>query len=180
MAGEASMREFDFSGRRPEVDPEAFVAEGAVLVGRVVLGKGASVWYNCVLRADVADILIGENANVQDNCVIHVDFDAPTILEANVTVGHGAILHACTIEENCIVGMGATVLDGAVIRRDSIVGAGALVPPRKTYPPGSLLLGAPAKVARTLTEEERKHLVEHALDYVAFGRAYRARGIGRI
>ena len=173
------MTAFDFSDRRPEIHSDTFVAEGARLIGKVVLGAGASVWYNCVLRADVADIVIGENTNIQDNSTIHVDFDVPTVLADHVTVGHGAILHACTVGANCIIGMGAIVLDKAVIPPNSIVGAGALVPPRKTYAEGSLILGSPAVVARKLTAEEIGHLPAHARDYVALWRAIAAGKIGR-
>ena len=172
------MSEFDFSNRLPEIHPETFIAEGARLIGRVILAKGVNIWYNCVLRADIADIVIGENSNIQDNSVIHVDFDRPTILADHVTVGHGAILHACTIGPRCLIGMGAIILDGAVIPPDSIVAAGALIPPRKTYPQGSLILGSPGIVARKLSAEEIGHLAAHALGYVAFGRAYREKGFG--
>ena len=174
------MPEFDFSARRPEIHPDTFVADGARILGRVVLAAGASVWYNCVLRADVGDIIIGENTNIQDNSTIHVDFDLPTVLADHVTVGHGAILHACTVGANCIIGMGAIVLDKAVIPPNSIVGAGALIPPRKTYPEGSLILGSPGVVARKLTDEEIAHLPGHALDYVSLWRAIAAGKIGRL
>jgi len=172
------MTVYDFSSRRPEIDPETFIAEGARVVGRVVLRAGASVWFNSVLRADLEDIVIGEETNIQDNCAVHVDTGLSTRLGSRVTVGHGAILHACTIEDECIIGMGAVILDGAVIRRGSIVGAGALIPPRKSYPEGSLLLGTPAAVVRKLTDEEIRHHADHARQYVAFWRAYRAGGIG--
>jgi len=147
------------------IHPDAFVAEKAIVIGRVILKKGASVWYNAVLRADIADIVIGEFSNVQDNCVIHVDYDTPTILGDYVTVGHGAILHACKIGNNTLIGMGAVVLDRAIIPDNCLVAAGALVPPGKTFPSGTLILGNPAKVARTLTQEEIQHLREHALSY---------------
>ncbi len=169
---------YDFSGMKPEIHPETFIAEGARIIGRVVLARGVSIWYNSVLRADIAAISIGENTNIQDACVLHVDFGLDTVLGAGVTVGHGAILHACRVGDNCLVGMGATILDGAVIPENSIVGAGSLVPPKKTYPPGTLILGSPAKVARTLSEEEIRHLAEHAGLYVSFWKAYAARGIG--
>jgi len=149
----------------PVIHAEAFVADKAVIIGRIVLKKGASVWYNAVLRADIADIIIGEYSNIQDNCVIHVDYDTPTILGDYVTVGHGAILHACKIGDNTLIGMGAVVLDRAIIPGNCLVAAGSLVPPGKTFSPGSLILGNPAKVVRTLTEEEIKHLHEHALNY---------------
>jgi len=173
------MPEFDFSNRKPEIHPDTFVAEGARIIGRVVLAAGASVWYNCVLRADVGDIVIGENTNIQDNSTIHVDFDLPTVLADHVTVGHGAILHACTVGANCIIGMGAIVLDKAVIPPNCIVGAGALIPPRKTYAEGSLILGSPGVVARKLTPEEIAHLPGHAREYVALWRAIAAGKIGR-
>ncbi|MDI6846264.1 MAG: gamma carbonic anhydrase family protein [Candidatus Saccharicenans sp.] len=150
---------------RAIIHPETFVADRAVIVGRVILKKGASVWYNAVLRADIADIVIGEYSNIQDNCVVHVDYDTPTILGDYVTVGHGAILHACKIGNNTLIGMGAIVLDRAIIPDNCLVAAGALVPPGKTFPEGSLILGSPAKVARTLTEEEIRHLRDHALSY---------------
>ncbi|MDI6699007.1 MAG: gamma carbonic anhydrase family protein [Candidatus Saccharicenans sp.] len=147
------------------IHPETFVAEKAVIIGRVILKQGASVWYNAVLRADIADIVIGEYSNIQDNCVLHVDYDTPTILGDYVTVGHGAILHACKIGSNTLIGMGAVVLDRAIIPDNCLVAAGALVPPGKTFPEGTLILGNPAKVARTLTADEIQHLRQHALGY---------------
>ncbi|MCR4397100.1 MAG: gamma carbonic anhydrase family protein [Candidatus Saccharicenans sp.] len=147
------------------IHPEAFVADRAVIIGRVTLKKGASIWYNAVLRADIADIVIGEFSNIQDNCVVHVDYDTPTIIGDYVTVGHGAILHACKIGNNTLIGMGAVVLDRAIIPDNCLVAAGALIPPGKTFPSGTLILGNPAKVARTLTPEEIQHLHEHALSY---------------
>ena len=168
----------DFSDRIPDIHPDTFIAEGVRIIGRVRLKAGASVWYNSVLRADLADIVIGENSNIQDNCTVHVDRGLNTVLVRNVTVGHGAILHACTIEDDCLIGMGAIVLNGAVIKRGTIIGAGSTVPPRKTYPGGTLVLGSPARVARTLTPEEVAHLAAHADGYVEFWRAYKATGIG--
>jgi len=169
---------YDFSDRRPDIHPETFIAEGARIIGRVTLKAGASVWYNSVLRADLADIVIGENSNIQDGCAVHVDTGLDTVLGRNVTVGHGAILHACIIEDECLIGMGAIVLDGAVIRRGTIVGAGSTVPPRKTYPAGTLVLGSSARVVRTLSPAEAGHLAAHADGYVELWRAYKARGIG--
>ncbi len=167
-----------FKDRTPVLHAETFVAEGARLIGRVVMAAGASVWYNSVLRADLADIIIGENTNIQDNCVVHVDSGRATVLGRGVTVGHGAILHACSVGDNCLVGMGAILLDGTVIPRDSIVAAGALVPPGKTYPEGSLILGSPAKVARKLSAEEITKISESAVHYREFWEAYGRGGIG--
>lgn len=167
-----------FKDRAPVLHAETFVAEGARLIGRVVMAAGASVWYNSVLRADLADIIVGENTNIQDGCVVHVDSGRATVLGRGVTVGHGAILHACSVGDNCLVGMGAILLDGAVIPRDSIVAAGALVPPGKTYPEGSLILGSPAKVARKLSAEEIAKIAESAVHYREFWEAYARGGIG--
>lgn len=147
------------------IHPGSFIADKAVLIGRVIIKKGASIWYNAVLRADIADIVIGEYSNIQDNCVVHVDYDTPTIVGDHVTVGHGAILHACKIGNNTLIGMGAVVLDRAIIPDNCLVAAGALVPPGKTFPEGTLILGNPARVARTLTPEEIEHLHQHALSY---------------
>ncbi len=170
----------DFSQMKPEIHPETFIAPGARIIGRVRLARGASVWFNSVLRADIAAISIGENTNIQDQCVVHVDFGLDTVLGSNVTVGHGAILHACRVGNNSLIGMGATILDGAVIPDNSIVAAGSLVPPKKTFPPGTLILGSPAKVARTLSEAEIRDLAEHAALYASFWKAYVEHGIAGI
>ncbi len=167
-----------FDDRAPVLHEETFIGEGARLIGRVVLAAGASVWYNSVLRADLADIVVGENTNIQDGCLVHVDRGRATVLGRGVTVGHGAILHACTVGDNCLIGMGAILLDGSVIPRDSMVAAGALVPPGKTYPEGSLILGSPAKVARKLTAEEIARIGESAIHYREFWEAYVRGGIG--
>jgi len=149
----------------PFLDPETFIAENATVIGRVVLKKGASIWFNAVLRADIADIVIGEYSNVQDNSVIHVDYDVPVIVGNYVTIGHGAILHACKIGNNTLIGMGAVILDRAIIGNNCLVAAGSLVPPGKTFPDGSLILGNPATVVRTLTEAEKDQIVKNAHNY---------------
>jgi len=151
--------------REAIVEPDTFIAENATVIGRVTLKKGTSVWYGAVLRGDIAEIVVGEYSNIQDNCVVHVDYDTPTIIGNYVTVGHGAILHGCTIGDNTLIGMGAVILDRAVVPPNCLVAAGALIPPGKTFIEGSLILGSPAKVARTLTAEEIKNLAEHARDY---------------
>jgi carbonic anhydrase/acetyltransferase-like protein (isoleucine patch superfamily) len=171
---------FDFSQRHPEIDPETFIAEGVRIIGKVVLSKGVSVWYNSVLRADVADIVIGEDSNIQDQCVIHVDLDLPTHLGRGVVVGHGAVLHACSVGDNCLIGMGAVLLDGCRISDNSVVAAGSLVPPGKTYPEGAMILGSPAKVARMLTNEEIGKIALNAVAYKKFWESYKAKGIGVI
>lgn len=125
----------------PSIDPTAFVAENATLVGKVSVGPGASVWYGAVLRADLAAIQVGAGSNIQDNCVLHLDEGMPCLVGEGVTVGHGAILHGCTIEDNCLIGMGAILLNGAVIGRDSMVGAGALITQNTVIPAGVWYLG---------------------------------------
>ena len=147
----------------PEIDAGAWVAPGTVLVGRIVIRGRASVWYGCVLRSDMAgaEIEIGEDANVQDGSVIHVDEGLSCRVGARVTVGHGAILHACAIEDDAMIAMGATVLSGARIGRGSIVAAGAVVPEGMVVPAGVVVAGVPAKVRRETTADDRA-LLEHA------------------
>jgi carbonic anhydrase/acetyltransferase-like protein (isoleucine patch superfamily) len=147
----------------PEIGPDAWVAPGAVVIGKVLLRRGASVWYNCVLRSDIAGaaIDVGEDANIQDGSVVHVDENASCRIGAKVTVGHGAILHACTVEDGAMIAMGATVLTGAKIGRGSIVAAGAVVPEGMDVPPGVVVAGVPAKIRRETTVDDRARL-EHA------------------
>jgi carbonic anhydrase/acetyltransferase-like protein (isoleucine patch superfamily) len=159
-----------FEGARPDIAKAAFVAWNSEILGRVELGEGSSVWYGAVLRADVAEIRVGARSNVQDQAVIHVDEALPCVLGDDVTVGHGAVVHACTVGDRCLVGMGAVILDRAVIGEDSIVGAGALVTQGKAFPPRSMILGSPAKVVRALTDEEVAGLAAHALAYVELAR----------
>ena len=142
-----------------------YIAEGAVIKGNVTLKDGANVWYNATIRGDSSPIIIGENSNIQDNCVVHVDTTFPTTIGKNVTVGHGAILHGCTIGDNSLIGMGAVVLNGAKIGRNAMVAAGALVTQGTVIPDGYLAMGSPAKVRRPLTEEEIAHNIVNALQY---------------
>lgn len=163
----------DFKGFSPQVSSQAFVAETAVICGRVRIAAESSIWYGAVLRGDVGDIEIGEKCSIQDNCTIHCGIETPTILGNSVTVGHNAVLHSCQIEDNCLIGMSAVVLDGARIGRGSIVGAGCLVPENKEIPPHSLVVGVPAKVIKTLTAAKEKELQQHALSYVSLMEDYR-------
>ncbi len=152
-------------GRTPRQAKAAFVAASATVVGDVVLGEGASVFYGAVLRADINAIRVGRGTNIQDNAVVHLADDFGVRIGADCTIGHGAIVHACTIGDRCLIGMGATVLDGAVIGRESLVGANALVPQRFRCPPGSLVFGAPARIVRPLTAAERRGLRGWAAKY---------------
>lgn len=154
----------------PQIAPTARVAENVTVIGDVELGENSSLWYGTVARGDVSPIVIGENSNVQDNCVLHCTHEVPLVLGKNVTVGHGAILHSCTVENGALIGMGATVLDRVVVGAGSIVGAGALVPPGKIIPPGSLVMGVPGKVVRSLTGEEMAKNLKNAEHYVQWSR----------
>jgi carbonic anhydrase/acetyltransferase-like protein (isoleucine patch superfamily) len=159
----------------PDIAPDVFLMDTSVVIGRVTLKSGASVWAHAVLRGDISTITIGEESNIQDNCVVHITENIPVTVGRRVTVGHGAILHSCTIEDNCLIGMGSIILDRALIRENSIVGAGSLVPPGKEYPPNSLILGSPAKAVRTLSSEEVAGITENAAHYVGYSREYRTR-----
>ncbi|MFF2993026.1 gamma carbonic anhydrase family protein [Streptomyces sp. NPDC057950] len=160
-------------GKDPRVDPEAFTARTAVVVGDVTLGPGASVWYGAVLRADCGPIVIGADSNIQDNCTLHVDPGFTVTVGERVSVGHNAVLHGATVEDDCLIGMGATVLNGAVIGAGSLVAAQALVPQGMRVPPGSLVAGVPAKVKRPLTEEERQGLTLNGTFYVELAKAHK-------
>ena len=149
-----------------KIHPTAWVAPGAFLRGDVTLGEKVSVWYNAVLRADQEKIIIGKNSNIQDNAVLHGDPGNDIIVGENVTVGHGAILHGCTVEDNALIGMGSVVLDHAVIGAGSIVGAGAVVASGTIVPPKSLVVGIPAKVKKTLTDEESSGNLENVEEYL--------------
>ncbi len=143
-----------------------YIAEGAKLIDDVTLSKGCSVWYNAVIRADDGPVFLGENTNIQDLVMIHSAAGFPVTTGKNVSVGHGAILHGCTIGSNVLIGMGAIVMDGAVINDNSVVGAGALVTQGKEFPAGSLIIGSPARAVRQLKEEDIEKIRENALHYV--------------
>ena len=144
--------------RKPVLGRGVYVAQGAVVLGDVTLGEHSSVWCNAVLRGDINRIVVGHHSNIQDNAVLHLADDLPCVLGDYVTVGHGAIVHACTVGDDVLVGMGLVILDGAVIGAQSLLGAGALITPGTQIPPGSLVLGSPAKVVRELSPQERTEL----------------------
>lgn len=158
--------------RLPDTARANWVAATATLVGDVTLGAQSSVFYGAVLRGDIARIVVGEGTNIQDNAVVHLADDLDAIIGKWCTIGHSAIIHACTIEDECLIGMGATVLDGARIGRGSIVGAGAVVTQRTVVPPGSMVLGTPAKVVRALSATEQAGLREWAMKYVTVSAAH--------
>lgn len=146
---------------------KTYIAEGAVVKGKVQMGEDVSIWYNATVRGDSAEIKIGDCTNVQDNAVIHVDTHYPTTIGSGVTIGHGAIVHGCTVGDNTLIGMGAIILNGASIGENCIIGAGALVTQNTTIPAGSLAFGNPAKVIRSLTPEEIESNQQNAQHYIA-------------
>jgi carbonic anhydrase/acetyltransferase-like protein (isoleucine patch superfamily) len=167
-----------FLGCPPTIHAGAWIGPGVFLVGDVTVGEGASIWPGCSLRGDIAPIRIGAWSNIQDNAVVHVADDLPACIGEWVTVGHQATVHACTIEDEVLIGMGAVILDGARIGTRSIVGANATVPPGTVIPPGSLVLGSPGRVVRTLSLEEQADVRRWAERYVKLSGIYRDRGIG--
>ena len=156
------------------IDPTAFIAPGATVLGDVTIGKEASVWYNSVIRGDMAPISIGEQTNIQDLSVLHVDVDLPCVVGSRVGVGHRAILHGCTVEDDCLIGMGSVLLNGVTVGAGSVVGAGALLTENTEVPPGSLVLGVPAKVMRDVDEELRVRISETARHYLELARLHRS------
>jgi len=167
------MKLIEHHGVRPEIPPSAFVAEGACLVGEVILGESASVWFNAVLRGDINSIRVGDRSNVQDGVVIHVTHQDPVLIGNDVTIGHQAIIHGCELHDGSLIGMGAVVLDRARVGPQALVAAGAVVRENFTVPEGMLAAGVPARIIRPLTGEERASLLESAGHYVEYARSYR-------
>lgn len=163
-----------FLDKTPKIHPSAFIAENAVIIGDVEIGENASIWYNCVLRGDVNFIRIGAKTNIQDGTIIHVSRgeNFPTIIEDEVTVGHSATIHGCYIEKGSLIGIGATILDGARIRKNSLIAAGSLVTPNTQIPESSFVLGSPAKVKRELSDEEIENLQNFWRNYVKLSEIY--------
>jgi carbonic anhydrase/acetyltransferase-like protein (isoleucine patch superfamily) len=159
--------------RKPEIEEDVFAAPTSVVVGAVTLKPGSSVWYGAVLRGDCDTIMLGENSNVQDNCTVHADPGFPAHIGSGVSVGHNAVLHGCTVEDDVLVGMSATVLNGARIGAGSLIAAHALVPQGMQVPPGSLVAGVPAKIKRELTSEEQAGIRANAEFYQHLARQHR-------
>lgn len=168
----------DFEGSTPCIGKDCFIPEGVTIIGDVVIGDESSIWFGTVIRGDVNSITIGKRTNIQDLSMVHVTHASkhhegnPTLIGDDVTIAHKVMLHGCTIEDACLIGMNATVLDGAVIGKESIVGANSLVTKNKVFPPRSLILGNPAKVVRTLSDEEVESLYVSAQNYVEFKNRY--------
>ncbi len=152
--------------KEPKIHQSCFIADGAKIIGNVTLKKNASIWYNAVLRGDINKIVIGENTNIQDGCILHLENDRACIVGNNVTVGHKAILHGCTIEDNCLIGMGAIILNGAYIKKGSIIGAGAIITENTIVEEHSLMVGIPGKKIKSTPENTQKTNIEWAKKYV--------------
>jgi carbonic anhydrase/acetyltransferase-like protein (isoleucine patch superfamily) len=162
-----------FQGIKPTIPSSCFIEETGIVIGDVVLGENCSVWFHAVIRGDVNCIRIGHRTNVQDLCMLHVTHDThPLIIGDEVTIGHGVVLHGCTIKDRVLIGMGTIVMDGAVIGEDSVVGAGALITEGTIVPPKSLILGSPAKVKRPVTDKEVTWIKESADNYVKYAKQY--------
>ncbi len=162
----------EFMGDTPEISEKAFCAPDAAIIGDVTISEDASVWFGSCLRADNNSIFIGKGTNVQDLCVLHVDDDTPVHIGENVTVGHSCIIHGAKIEDNVLVGMGSVLMDGVRVGRDTIIGAGSLIPAGKDIPSGVLVMGRPAKVVRELSQEEIESITRSAVNYAAKSKKY--------
>ncbi len=163
-----------YQGKAPEIHPSVFIAPGTHVVGDVAIGKDSSVWFNSVVRGDVNSVRIGERTNIQDGCVLHVTHETGSLtIGDDVTVGHGAILHGCTLGRMCLIGMGAIILDNAEINSYTLVAAGAMVRMRAKFPEGVLLAGVPARIVRELTPDERSMIEQSSRWYMEYAREYR-------
>tara|TARA_B110000438_G_scaffold294175_1_gene335169 strand:+ start:392 stop:904 length:513 start_codon:yes stop_codon:yes gene_type:complete len=163
-----------FRGKSPIIPDSCYISESVDLIGDVILGENVSLWFGTVVRGDMHFITIGNRSNIQDNSVIHVTTDvSPTRIGDEVTVGHNAIIHGATIENRCLIGMGAIIMDDVVIGEGSIVGAGAVVPPNLIIPPRSLVVGLPSKIVRQTTDEELEMIIDRAQHYIDFSQEYK-------
>lgn len=149
-----------------------FVAPNATVIGDVTLTAKVSIWFGAVVRGDKDRIVIGEGSNIQDNCVVHTSAGHPVIIGSNVSVGHGAILHGCTLSDRVLVGMGAVVLNGAVVGEDSVIGAGAVVTEDMVVPPGSVVVGVPGRILKQASDAQKQHIVKNAKAYIALASEY--------
>lgn len=168
-----------FGGAEPIIAPDAWIAPNATVVGKATIGALASIYYGAVVRADLAEIRLGERSNIQDNCVIHTDPGYPASIGAGVSVGHGAVLHGCTIGDDCLIGMNATVLTGAVVGAGSLIAAGSVILEGSVIPSGSLVAGVPGRVRRPLSEGERDAITRNADVYVALSIEHAASHVTR-
>jgi len=161
----------EFNGISPQIDDAAYILPGAVLIGKVSIGSGSSIWPNTVLRGDVERIEIGHYSNIQDGSLIHTNYDLPVIIGERVTVGHGVILHGCSIASHCLIGMGSVILDGVRVNSHTIVAAGAVVPENKSLDSG-VYMGIPAEKIRDVSDKEKELIKTRSMEYVELAQAY--------
>jgi len=165
---------YPYHQKKPSIHESAYIADYAVITGDVVIGEQSSIWFNSVIRGDVAPTILGKRVNVQDNSVLHQSPNNPLILEDDVTIGHSVILHSCTVRKGALVGMGSIILDSAEIGEGAFIGAGSLVPQGKVIPPGTMAFGRPAKVMRELNEEDIKDMLRISREYAEKGQYYKS------
>lgn len=165
---------YPYKEKQPSIAQSAFIADYATITGDVVIGEKSTVWFNTVIRGDVAPTIIGSRVNIQDNSVLHQSPNNPLILEDEVTIGHQVILHSCKIRKGALIGMGSIILDNAEVGEGAFIGAGSLVPPGKVIPPNTMAFGRPAKVIRKVTEEDRKDMERIVREYVEKGAYYKS------
>ena len=163
----------DFEGVTPRINKNTYISESVDIIGKVNVEENVNIWFGTRLRGDMNNIIIGENNNIQENSVVHVDINSPCIIGKNVTIGHGTIIHGCSISDNVLVGMGSIILNNAKIGKNTIIGAGSLVTQGKEFPEGVLILGNPAKVIRQLTEAEIESIQRSADNYVSLSKKYK-------
>ena len=163
---------YQFKNTRPNIDPAAFIAPTATVIGDVKIKKDASIWFNCVLRGDVAPLVIGENTNIQDLTLVHADMDKPTTIGNRVSIGHGCVIHGCTIHDDCLIGMGSTILTDTVIGEGSLIAAGAVLLEGTIVPPNSLVAGVPGKVKREVTRELKQRMGGSIVGYTERSKIY--------
>ncbi|MCR1898210.1 gamma carbonic anhydrase family protein [Irregularibacter muris] len=165
--------ELKYRNCQPQIHESCFIAEGVKLIGNVILKENSNIWYNAVLRGDIDQIVIGENSNVQDGTIIHCDIGQPTIIQKNVTIGHNAIIHGCTVEENSLIGMGAVIMNGVHIGRNSLIAAGTVIPPGRIIPENSLVMGNPGQVMRQVTNTDLEGMKKNTLLYVELAKEHK-------
>ncbi|OKL36188.1 gamma carbonic anhydrase family protein [Domibacillus mangrovi] len=165
---------YPYKDKEPEIAASAFIADHVTITGDVSIGEESTIWYNTVIRGDVAPTVIGNRVNVQDNSVLHQSPNNPLVLEDNVTIGHQVLLHSCKIRKGALIGMGSIILDNAEIGEGAFIGAGSLVPPGKVIPPNTMAFGRPAKVIRDVTEEDRKEMERIVREYAEKGQYYKS------